>query len=121
MYRYTDTDHRIVAERVSQFQGQTRRHLAGELSVDQFRPLRLQNGLYIEKHNPMLRIAIPYGQLSSRQLRQLARITDHYRACRRPKESFIDTVRRIGTKSFAAAAYAQEILHIENEREVANG
>lgn len=78
MYRYTDTDHRIVAERVVQFQEQTRRHLAGELSVNQFRPLRLQNGLYVEKHNPMLRIAIPYGQLSSKQVRQLARIASTY-------------------------------------------
>jgi sulfite reductase (NADPH) hemoprotein beta-component len=78
MYAYNDTDRRIVAERVIQFRDQTRRHLAGELSVDQFRPLRLQNGLYVEKHNPMLRIAIPYGQLSARQLRVLARVTRTY-------------------------------------------
>lgn len=78
MYAYTATDRRIVAERVVQFRDQTRRHLAGELSVDQFRPLRLQNGIYIEKHNPMLRIAIPYGQISSQQLRQLGKISRTY-------------------------------------------
>jgi len=78
MYRYTDTDRRLVAERVVQYRDQTRRYLVGELSVDQFRPLRLQNGLYVEKHNPMLRIAIPYGQLSATQLRALARVTRTY-------------------------------------------
>jgi sulfite reductase (NADPH) hemoprotein beta-component len=74
MYRYDAFDHRLVAERVAQFRDQTRRHLAGELSDDEFRPLRLQNGLYLQKHAPMLRIAIPYGLLSSRQLRALAQI-----------------------------------------------
>lgn len=78
MYRYADNDRQILAERVIQYHDQTRRHLDGALSADQFRPLRLQNGLYIEKHNPMLRIAIPYGQLSARQLRQLARIARTY-------------------------------------------
>ena len=78
MYRYNDIDRRIVRERVAQFRDQTRRHLAGELSADDFRPLRLQNGLYVEKHNPMLRIAIPYGVLSSKQLRTLARVTRTY-------------------------------------------
>lgn len=78
MYAYTATDRQIVAERVVQFRDQTRRHLAGELSADQFRPLRLQNGLYVEKHNPMLRIAIPYGQLAAHQLRMLARVTRTY-------------------------------------------
>lgn len=78
MYRYNDIDRRIVRERVAQFRDQTRRHLAGELSADEFRPLRLQNGLYVEKHNPMLRIAIPYGQLASKQLRALARVTRTY-------------------------------------------
>ncbi|WP_126444539.1 nitrite/sulfite reductase [Sulfuricystis multivorans] len=78
MYAYNDIDRRIVAERVTQFRDQTRRYLAGELTEDQFRPLRLQNGLYYEKHNPLLRIAIPYGQLSSKQLRTLARITRIY-------------------------------------------
>lgn len=78
MYAYNDIDRRIVTERVAQYRDQTRRYLAGELNDDQFRPLRLQNGLYVEKHNPMLRIAIPYGQLSARQLRALARITRTY-------------------------------------------
>lgn len=78
MYAYNDTDRRIVAERVVQFRDQTRRYLQGALHDDQFRPLRLQNGIYVEKHNPMLRIAIPYGQLSSRQLRVLARIARAY-------------------------------------------
>jgi sulfite reductase (NADPH) hemoprotein beta-component len=78
MYRYDSFDHRIVAERVAQFRDQTRRFLAGTLSEDEFRPLRLQNGLYIQKYAPMLRIAIPYGLLSSRQLRALARIGRKY-------------------------------------------
>jgi len=74
MYRYDSFDQRIIDERVAQFRDQTRRFLAGELPEDDFRPLRLQNGLYIQKHAPMLRIAIPYGQLSTRQLRALAHI-----------------------------------------------
>jgi sulfite reductase (NADPH) hemoprotein beta-component len=78
MYRYDPFDHRIVAERVAQFRDQTRRFLAGTLSEDEFRPLRLQNGLYIQKYAPMLRIAIPYGLLSSRQLRALAHIGRKY-------------------------------------------
>lgn len=75
MYRYDKIDHSIVQARVAQFRDQTRRHLAGSLSEDEFRPLRLQNGLYIQRHAPMLRIAIPYGLLSSTQLRTLADIT----------------------------------------------
>jgi sulfite reductase (NADPH) hemoprotein beta-component len=78
MYRYDPFDHRIVAERVAQFRDQTRRFLAGTLLEDEFRPLRLQNGLYIQKYAPMLRIAIPYGLLSSRQLRTLAHIGRKY-------------------------------------------
>jgi sulfite reductase (NADPH) hemoprotein beta-component len=78
MYRYDDFDHRLVAERVAQFRDQTRRFLAGELTEDEFRPLRLQNGLYIQKHAPMLRISIPYGMLSSKQLRKLAHIGRKY-------------------------------------------
>src|SRR6476469_6058535 len=74
MYRYDDYDHTLVQERVAQFRDQTGRYLAGELSDDEFRPLRLQNGLYIQRHAPMLRVAIPYGLLSSRQLRTLARL-----------------------------------------------
>jgi sulfite reductase (NADPH) hemoprotein beta-component len=78
MYRYDPIDQRIVDERVAQFRDQTRRFLAGELSEDEFRPLRLRNGLYIQKHAPMLRVAIPYGLLSSRQLRKLAHIARTY-------------------------------------------
>lgn len=78
MYQYDEIDQRIVDERVSQFRDQMDRFLRGELSEDDFRPLRLQNGLYIQRHAPMLRIAIPYGVLSSRQLRQLAYIARHY-------------------------------------------
>ena len=74
MYRYDAFDHRLVHERVAQFRDQTRRFLVGELSEDDFRPLRLQNGLYIQKHAPMLRASIPYGLLASPQLRMLARI-----------------------------------------------
>ena len=78
MYRYDQFDQNIVDERVVQFRDQTRRFLAGELTEDEFRPLRLQNGLYIQKHAPMLRVAIPYGQLSARQLRMLAHIARKY-------------------------------------------
>jgi len=78
MYRYDAYDHRFLAERVAQFRDQTRRFLGGELSEDEFRPLRLQNGLYIQKYAPMLRIAIPYGLLSSTQLRKLAHIGRKY-------------------------------------------
>jgi sulfite reductase (NADPH) hemoprotein beta-component len=78
MYHYDATDKAIVQARVKQFRGQTERFLAGQLSEDDFRPLRLQNGLYIQRHAPMLRIAIPYGLLSSTQLRTLADITGYY-------------------------------------------
>ncbi len=78
MYRYDAFDQRVVDERVAQFRDQTRRFLAGELTEDEFRPLRLQNGLYIQKYAPMLRVAIPYGLLSSRQLRMLAHIGRKY-------------------------------------------
>jgi len=74
MYTYDSIDQGFVDERVAQFRGQTERFLAGKLSEDDFRPLRLQNGLYIQRHAPMLRVAIPYGLLSSRQLRTLARL-----------------------------------------------
>jgi sulfite reductase (NADPH) hemoprotein beta-component len=78
MYRYDAIDQRFVDERVAQFRDQTRRFLAGKLPEDEFRALRLRNGLYIQKHAPMLRIAIPYGILSSRQLRKLAHIARTY-------------------------------------------
>jgi sulfite reductase (NADPH) hemoprotein beta-component len=78
MYRYDDIDQRIVTERVEQFRDQTRRFLAGQLAEDDFRPLRLQNGLYIQKHAPMLRVAVPYGLLSSGQVRTFAHIARKY-------------------------------------------
>jgi sulfite reductase (NADPH) hemoprotein beta-component len=78
MYEYDEIDQRLVDERVRQFRDQTRRFLAGTLSEDDFRPLRLQNGLYVQRHAPMLRVAIPYGLLSSRQLRKLAHIARAY-------------------------------------------
>jgi len=74
MYIYDPIDQQIVNERVAQFADQTRRFLNNELSDDDFRPLRLQNGLYIQRHAPMLRVAIPYGMLASHQLRTLAHI-----------------------------------------------
>ena len=78
MYKYDELDQQIVDERVTQYRDQTRRFLAGELSEEEFRPLRLQNGLYIQRHAPMLRIAVPYGMLSSKQLHKLADITKKY-------------------------------------------
>ncbi|MBL0122601.1 MAG: nitrite/sulfite reductase [Betaproteobacteria bacterium] len=78
MHRYDQYDQTIVDERVAQFRGQTERYLAGQLSEEEFRPLRLQNGLYIQKHAPMLRVAIPYGLLSSTQVRMLAHIARKY-------------------------------------------
>lgn len=78
MYRYDAVDRLIVEERVAQYRDQTKRYLAGELDEDAFKPLRLQNGLYIQRYAPMLRIAIPYGVLSSVQLRKLADISRRY-------------------------------------------
>ena len=78
VYKYEPFDRTFVNERVAEFRDQTRRFLAGELSEDEFRPLRLRNGLYIQTHAPMLRVAIPYGMLSTAQLRMLAHIARHY-------------------------------------------
>jgi sulfite reductase (NADPH) hemoprotein beta-component len=78
MYRYDDIDTTLVTERVAQFRDQTQRFLAGKLSEDEFRPLRLRNGLYIQTHAPMLRVAIPYGLLATRQLRMLAHLARKY-------------------------------------------
>ena len=78
MYRYDAVDKTLVNERVAQFRDQTRRFLAGLLSEDEFRHLRLRNGLYIQRHAPMLRVAIPYGLLSSAQLRALGSIARRY-------------------------------------------
>ena len=78
MYRYDELDQRLVDERVAQFRDQTQRFLAGKLSEDEFRSLRLRNGLYIQRFAPMLRIAVPYGLLSSKQLRMLGHIARTY-------------------------------------------
>ena len=78
MYRYDEFDARFVAERTAQFKDQVERRLRGELTEEEFRPLRLMNGLYLQLHAYMLRVAIPYGVLSSRQLRQLAMIADSF-------------------------------------------
>ncbi|HEV7441495.1 MAG: nitrite/sulfite reductase [Gammaproteobacteria bacterium] len=78
MYQYDQLDQAFVDQRVSEFRDQTRRFLAGELSEDEFKLLRLRNGLYIQRHAPMLRIAIPYGLLASRQLRKLGEIARRY-------------------------------------------
>jgi sulfite reductase (NADPH) hemoprotein beta-component len=78
MYKYTDFDRQFVRARAAQFRDQLERNLRGELGDDEFRPLRLQNGWYIQRHAPMTRIAVPYGELSSRQLRQLARVAREF-------------------------------------------
>lgn len=78
MYHYDNIDRTLVRERVAEYRDQLNRFLAGTLSEDEFRPLRLRNGLYIQRHAPMLRLAIPYGLLSSGQLRVLAHIARRY-------------------------------------------
>ena len=78
MYQYDTYDRQLVQERVADFRDQTARYLAGQLDEEAFKPLRLMNGLYIQRHAPMLRVAIPYGVLSSRQLRMLASIATRY-------------------------------------------
>jgi sulfite reductase (NADPH) hemoprotein beta-component len=78
MYRYDPLDRALLEQRVAQFRDQTRRYLAGELSEDEFRALRLRNGLYQQRFAPMLRISVPYGLLESAQLRQLARVSRKY-------------------------------------------
>lgn len=78
MYQYDQYDQRIVDERVAQFRDQTARYLAGQLNEQQFLPLRLQNGLYVQRLAPMLRVAVPYGLLSSTQLRKIAQLSRDY-------------------------------------------
>jgi sulfite reductase (NADPH) hemoprotein beta-component len=78
MYIYDEYDHSILRQRIAQFRGQTERFLAGELPPEQFLPLRLQNGLYVQRLAPMLRINVPYGMVNSAQLRKLAHIARHY-------------------------------------------
>ena len=78
MYRYDQHDHQIIQERIAQFRDQVQRRLSGELSEDEFRILRLQNGLYMQRHAYMLRVAVPYGMLSSAQIRKFAHIARRY-------------------------------------------
>ena len=78
MYRYDEFDHTMVRERIDQFRGQIARRMAGEITEDQFKPLRLQNGLYLQLHAYMLRVAIPYGQFNSKQMHMLAHIARKY-------------------------------------------
>ncbi|MGZ3254943.1 MAG: nitrite/sulfite reductase [Burkholderiaceae bacterium] len=78
MYRYDQYDHQIIKERVAQYRDQVRRRLSDELTEDEFRPLRLQNGLYMQRHAYMLRVAVPYGLLSSKQMRMFAHIARKY-------------------------------------------
>ncbi|MBK1683997.1 nitrite/sulfite reductase [Rhodoferax fermentans] len=78
MYHYTDFDRQFVQQRAAQYRDQLQRHLAGELKDEDFRPLRLQNGWYVQRYAPMLRVAVPYGELASRQLRVLAKIARDY-------------------------------------------
>src|ERR687883_70429 len=78
MYAYDEIDRTLVNERVSEFRDQVRRRLSGELTEDEFKLLRLMNGVYLQLHAYMLRIAIPYGTLSSAQLRQLALVARKY-------------------------------------------
>ena len=78
MYAYTEQDQRIIEERAAQYKDQTNRYLSGELSDDEFLVLRLQNGLYLQRHAPMMRIAVPHGMLSSKQLRKIAAISRDY-------------------------------------------
>jgi len=78
MYQYNDDDQTLIDERVTQYRGQTERYLKGEIGEDEFRTLRLMNGLYVQTHAPMLRVAGPYGLLSSKQLRMLAHVSRKY-------------------------------------------
>ena len=78
MYQYTDFDKRFVRERAAQYRDQLERHLSGRLSDEEFRPLRLQNGWYVQRYAPMLRVAVPYGELNSAQLRVLATVARDY-------------------------------------------
>src|SRR6476619_4223906 len=78
MYQYSEFDKQFVRNRAAQYRDQLERHLAGKLSDEEFRPLRLQNGWYIQRYAPMARISVPYGELSSAQLRVLAKIARDY-------------------------------------------
>ena len=78
MFLYTDFDQNLLNERVAQFRNQTQRYLEGKLTEEEYRPLRLQNGLYIQRYAPMLRLAVPYGLMNSKQLRKVAEVAQKY-------------------------------------------
>ncbi|MBL4869184.1 MAG: hypothetical protein JKY67_22715 [Pseudomonadales bacterium] len=78
MYIYSAHDQKILEERVAQFRGQTERWSAGDLTEDEYLPLRLQNGLYVQRHAPLLRVCAPYGNMNTQQLRKLAHIARTY-------------------------------------------
>ena len=78
MYKYDEYDQQMVDARVAEFADQVKRRLAGEITEDQFKPLRLMNGLYLQLHAYMLRVAVPYGTLDGRQMRMLAHIARKY-------------------------------------------
>lgn len=78
MYQYTDFDREFIRLRAEQYRDQLERFQAGKLSGDEFKPLRLQNGWYVQRYAPMLRVAVPYGELSSTQLRVLAKVAREY-------------------------------------------
>ena len=94
MYQYTDFDRQFIQSRAAQHRDQLERNLAGTLSDEEFRPLRLQNGWYIQRYAPMLRVAVPYGELSSKQLRALAKIAREYD---QPSKQVFETA--IGTQA----------------------
>ena len=94
MYQYTDFDRQFIQSRAAQHRDQLARNIAGTLSDDEFRPLRLQNGWYIQRYAPMLRVAVPYGELSAKQLRVLAKIARKYD---QPSKQVFDTA--IGTQA----------------------
>ncbi|WP_069266325.1 nitrite/sulfite reductase [Paraburkholderia nodosa] len=99
MYRYNEFDKAFVASRAAQFRDQIERWQQGSLSEDAFRPLRLQNGWYVQRHAPMLRVAVPYGELSSAQLRVLARVAREYDEPEAEVyRSALDTQRKLGTR-----------------------
>ena len=93
MYRYDQFDETLVRERARQFRGQVERRIEGSLTEDEFRPLRLMNGLYLQLHAYMLRVAIPYGTLNSRQMRQLAAEGCNVAMCDVSAENMAETKR----------------------------
>ncbi|MDD5028418.1 MAG: nitrite/sulfite reductase [Rhodoferax sp.] len=98
MYQYTDFDRQFIRNRAAQYRDQLQRNLRGELSDDEFRPLRLQNGWYVQRYAPMLRVAVPYGEISSRQLRVLATVArDYDQPSAKVYATAVTTQARLGT------------------------